>query len=168
MRQLFQQTFSSPLGNMLALADAHAVHFLGFHDQKYVETQLVSLCEDATVTQASNPILQQVQEELAAYFAGNLKHFKTPVTFEGTPFQAQVWQELQKMSFGKLCAYQDLANAVQRPRAVRAVGTAVGKNPLTILVPCHRILQRNGLLGGYAGGMHRKEWLLNHEKKMAA
>ena len=111
----------------------------------------------------TNRILQLAIEQVAAYFNGRLKKFDLPLDMQGTPFQQSVWQALLDVPFGRTASYQQIADAVNNPKAVRAVGAANGQNPVSIIVPCHRIIGKNGSLTGYGGGVWRKEWLLRHE-----
>ncbi len=110
-------------------------------------------------------ILDRAERELAAYFAGRLRRFTIPLAPEGTPFQRAVWAALATIPFGETRSYSDVARAVGRPRAVRAVGAANGRNPLALVLPCHRVIGASGALTGYAGGIDRKEWLLAHEQR---
>ncbi|MEZ5536911.1 MAG: methylated-DNA--[protein]-cysteine S-methyltransferase [Thiolinea sp.] len=103
------------------------------------------------------------KQQLEEYFAGELREFDLPLDAQGTEFQRQVWQQLQNIPFGASCSYQELADKLQNPKAVRAVGAANGKNPVAVIVPCHRVIGSNGTLTGYAGGLERKAWLLKHE-----
>lgn len=100
---------------------------------------------------------------MAAYFAKELTQFELPLCASGTLFQQQVWQALTTVPYGKTASYGDIAKAINNPKGVRAVGLANGKNPLGIIVPCHRIIGANGTLTGYAGGLDKKAWLLAHE-----
>ncbi|MYC93536.1 MAG: methylated-DNA--[protein]-cysteine S-methyltransferase [Caldilineaceae bacterium SB0661_bin_32] len=111
------------------------------------------------------PLLEEVRRQLDAYFAGDLRCFDLPLDLEGTPFQRQVWQQLLSVGYGQTASYQDIAVAIDNPKAVRAVGAANGRNPVAIIVPCHRIIGSGGRtkLTGYGGGLWRKEWLLRHE-----
>lgn len=108
-------------------------------------------------------VLPALQEQLGAYFTGALQTFDVPLTTTGTPFQQQVWAALRRVPYGRTCTYADLAVAVGRPTAVRAVGAANGRNPVGIVVPCHRVVGSSGALTGYAGGLERKRFLLQHE-----
>ena len=117
------------------------------------------------VFESDNPALQQCCLELDEYFAGKRQHFDIQTTFEGTPFQHKVWQELLKIPYGKTISYADLAKAVKNPKACRAVGSANGKNPIAIIIPCHRVIASNGNLGGYAYGVEAKKQLLDLEEK---
>jgi len=114
-----------------------------------------------------HPILQQAIAEFEEYFAGKRQLFEVPTDAQGTNFQKQVWSMLQTIPFGKTWSYQDLAIAIDNPKAVRAVGLANGKNPISIIVPCHRVIGKNGKLTGYAGGIETKQNLLSHEGKHA-
>ena len=105
--------------------------------------------------------------ELTAYFDGTNRHFTFPYEQQGTPFQREVWSALTTVPFGSTASYRQVANQIQRPLAVRAVGRSNGLNRLSIVVPCHRIIGSNGTLTGYAGGLWRKEWLLRHEAEIA-
>ena len=113
--------------------------------------------------------LARAREELAAYFRGHLTRFTTPVDIShGTDFQQQVWRQLQQLDYGESCSYQAIADAIGRPKAVRAVGTANGANQLAIVVPCHRVVGKNGKLTGYAYGLEMKQYLLDMEQKRSA
>ena len=120
-----------------------------------------------------HPIIVWAATELANYFAGHFtgnltgqgRTFSVPLAARGTPFQLLVWQALRSIPYGQTWSYQDLAEAIGRPTAARAVGMANGKNPLSIVVPCHRVIGKNGRLTGYAGGVERKAWLLEHETR---
>ncbi|MCG7499675.1 methylated-DNA--[protein]-cysteine S-methyltransferase [Vibrio sp. Of7-15] len=111
----------------------------------------------------AHPILTMTVGQLQEYFNGERVTFSVPLAATGTPFQQKVWQALTTIPFGQTWSYQDLANAIDNPKAVRAVGLANGKNPISVIVPCHRVIGKNGKLTGYAGGVERKKQLLVHE-----
>lgn len=111
--------------------------------------------------------LPALREQLDAYWAGALTCFDVPLATAGTPFQQQVWAALREVPYGRTCSYADLALAIGRPTAVRAVGAANGRNPVGIVVPCHRVVGAAGALTGYAGGLDRKRFLLEHELRHA-
>ena len=111
----------------------------------------------------ANAILDEACRQLNAYFDGQLQEFDLPLTPKGTVFQNQVWQALQQVKHGETASYLDIAKAIGNPKAVRAVGMANGRNPIAIVVPCHRIIGSNKTLTGYAGGLPRKQYLLNLE-----
>jgi methylated-DNA-[protein]-cysteine S-methyltransferase len=117
---------------------------------------------------AGHPVLERAREQLAAYFAGTRRFFELPVDPRGTDFQRSVWRALGAIPFGATRSYAELATAVGRPSASRAVGGANGRNPISVIVPCHRVIGADGALTGYAGGLSRKEWLLRHERSHAA
>ncbi len=104
-------------------------------------------------------------DDIQGYFAGQATDFaEVPLDLRGTPFQLQVWRELQKIPFGHTISYQELARCLGKPQAARAVGRACGKNPIPLIVPCHRVIAANGGLGGFSSGLARKKWLLEHER----
>lgn len=142
--------FETKLGPFIAKGDEKSVYFLGFSEQA------VPAC-------LPTPPLSSIQEELTLYFDKKLKTFKTPFHLLGTPFQVKVWQELLKIPHGKTISYLELATRVGNPKACRAVARANGANPLCVLIPCHRVINKDGRLGGYSSGIHRKQWLLEHE-----
>jgi methylated-DNA-[protein]-cysteine S-methyltransferase len=108
-----------------------------------------------------------VSAQLERYFAGKLEVFEIPLDLIGTPFQQSVWKELLTIPYGTTISYRELADRLGNPRAVRAVGGANGKNPVSIIVPCHRVVGADGDLVGYGGGIDRKRWLLQHERALA-
>lgn len=116
-------------------------------------------------TPADVPVLKKCVKELEEYFMGRRKNFSVKLEKEGTDFQKNVWNELEKIPFGKTASYEDVAVKIGNKKAVRAVGLANSKNPHWIIVPCHRVIGKNKKLVGYAGGLDRKEWLLEHEKQ---
>ena len=113
----------------------------------------------------SDAFFAVVREQLGEYFAGERREFDVPIKLAGTPFQQRVWQELVRIPFGTTITYGELAERVGKPAASRAVGNANGRNPISILVPCHRVIGSNGKLTGYAGGVDKKKWLLGWERR---
>ncbi len=152
---LYQSLIATPLGKLRVLADERVLHRVLFEEQKGKYAHLNS------IPGTSAPIAC-FEQELQSYFAGNLKEFTTPYVLQGTFFQVTVWQEVGKIPWGKTLVYSEVAEEIQRPLAVRAAASAVGDNPLAILIPCHRVVRKQAL-GGYAGGVWRKKWLLDHE-----
>jgi len=127
----------------------------------------VHFVEQAMVASQDAPaILHKAASQLAAYFGGERQAFSLNLDLWGTPFQQQVWQELLKIPFGETIAYKELAQRVGRRNAFRAVGAANGRNPVSIMVPCHRVVGSDGKLTGYGGGLWRKAWLLDHEQRV--
>jgi methylated-DNA-[protein]-cysteine S-methyltransferase len=115
-------------------------------------------------TDDAHPTLAAAAQQLREYFSGQRQSFDLPLQPAwGTPFQHDVWQALQRIPFGRTSTYGDIARDIGNPKAVRAVGAAIGQNPLTIVVPCHRVVGANGSLTGFAGGLDRKQYLLSHE-----
>lgn len=112
----------------------------------------------------AEPLMQSL-EELEQYFQKKRTSFSIPLKLVGTPFQLRVWEALQTIPYGQTVSYADIAKQIGQPKAVRAVGNAVGNNPITIVVPCHRVVRTGGGLGGYAWGIERKKWLLTHETR---
>ena len=110
-----------------------------------------------------NPIVEKALQQVSEYFLGTRREFDLRIAIQGTDFQQSVWQQLLTVPYGHTASYQNIANAVDKPRAVRAVGAANGRNPISIVVPCHRVIGSDGSLTGYGGGLWRKEWLLKHE-----
>lgn len=119
--------------------------------------------EEGTVSRTIAPVLQTAAGQLQAYFQGNRRHFDFTMDPKGTAFQKRVWAALRQIPFGHTLSYMELAKKLGDPAAIRAVAAANGKNPIWIAIPCHRVIGSDGALVGYAGGLHRKKWLLNHE-----
>ena len=159
-------SLETPIGSMLAIGDENFLYLLEFVERKGLEQQLERLQKGlgALIVLGTAPPLLQIQEELRFYFARRLKEFKTPLFVMGSLFQKRVWEELQKISLGKTASYLEIAEAIGRPTACRAVAQANSRNRLALIIPCHRVINTGGALGGYAGGLDRKEWLLQHEK----
>lgn len=124
----------------------------------------ISVTSDATILSEIIPVIfEEVVTQLSEYFEGNRTNFQFKMNPNGTDFQKKVWAELLKIPFGKTASYQEVSNNLGDPKAIRAVANANGKNPLWIVVPCHRVIGSDGSLTGYAGGLWRKKWLLEHE-----
>lgn len=124
----------------------------------------ISVTSEETVLSERIPdLFTDVVTQLKEYFEGNRTDFQFKMNPKGTDFQKTVWEELLKIPFGKTASYQDVTNKLGDPKAIRAVANANGKNPLWIVVPCHRVIGSDGSLTGYAGGLWRKKWLLDHE-----
>jgi len=147
----------SPLGPLTAVDDNGALAGLYLSEQRH-------LPDPARFGPRDDTVLPALREQLAAYFAGELHRFDLLLATTGTPFQRAVWSALREVPYGTTCTYGDLAAALGRPTAVRAVGAANGRNPVCLVVPCHRVVGAAGALTGYAGGVERKAWLLAHER----
>lgn len=122
----------------------------------------------ATADGQGDPLLDEATRQLAAWFAGERTRFDLPLSPRGTPFQLAVWEALREIPFGETRSYGQIASGLGHPKAVRAVGAANGRNPIAIIVPCHRVIGADGSLVGYGGGMERKRWLLGHEREVLA
>ncbi len=157
----------TPLGPMLAIADEEALYLLEFVDRRGMEREVERLrnkTKSAIIPGSSPPILS-IEKELNDYFAGHLQQFVTPIHLMGSPFQQKVWQELLRIPYGETRSYSKQAEVLGKPTAFRAVANANGANQLAIIVPCHRIINLDGNLGGYGGGIARKKWLIEHEQR---
>lgn len=157
------------LGPLLAIADDDALHLLEFVDRRGLEREVerLRLRLKLAVIPGRTPVTGSIERELAHYFAGTLIRFQTPLARLGSPFQRAVWVELEKIPPGETRSYSDIAAAMGQPSALRAVAQANGANQLAIVIPCHRVINADGELGGYGGGLCRKQWLLAHERQMA-
>ncbi|MGF1873894.1 methylated-DNA--[protein]-cysteine S-methyltransferase [Photobacterium frigidiphilum] len=147
---MFNQLIDTPIGWLNIKASDKGVVAIEFN-------------ADQAASQKMNTVTQQCFEQLSEYFTGVRKVFSVPLDMQGTAFQYQVWLALEQIDFGLTCSYTDIAVGVGSPKAVRAVGAANGRNPVPIIVPCHRVIGRSGKLTGYAGGIDTKAWLLTHE-----
>jgi AraC family transcriptional regulator, regulatory protein of adaptative response / methylated-DNA-[protein]-cysteine methyltransferase len=166
---LYAQWFETPLGAMLGLADDAGLALLEFVDRRGLERELEGLQRRfrRRILPGAHRYLAQIGDELAAYFAGRNLTFATPLSLAGSPFQRAVWDALQAIPPGTTRSYAQIAAAIGRASAVRAVGRANGDNRLCLIVPCHRVIGADGTLTGYGGGLWRKQWLLEHERTHA-
>ena len=156
---LIYDEFSTPLGPMRAVADGQTLIELDFIGAKHLPAP-----DPAWRRQADLPLLGRVRSQLAQYFGGARREFDLPLELRGTPFQLAVWQRLERIAFGTSISYGALAAAAGHAGSARAVGAAVGRNPLAIVIPCHRVIGADGSLTGYASGLERKRWLLELER----
>jgi len=148
--------FRSPIGVIEIMENDGAVAELSFRDRPA-----------GAAESAPSPLLKACRTQLEEYFAGTRTVFDVPLVLEGTIFQNEVWTALRNVPYGRTCSYGELARRIGRPAAVRAVGAANGANPVSIIIPCHRIIGGNGSLTGYGGGLWRKKWLISHERRFA-
>lgn len=155
---LASQTVASPVGTLTLVADATGLAAILWPNDSATRVPLGPLTEDP-----NHPILTQAATQLSEYFAGKRQTFTLPLSFHGTPFQQKVWQALLTIPFGQTRTYAQIARQIGSPEAVRAVGAANGKNPISIVAPCHRVIGANGKLTGFAGGMAAKAKLLDLE-----
>ena len=158
---------TTPLGPMFIAATDKGICMIEFVDRRMLETEfkdLQRLLKSKIITGENKHIIQ-AKNELKEYFEGKRKQFDVPLDHPGTDFQNQVWNGLKDIPFGETRSYQQQAKHINNPKAVRAVGTANGYNRISIVVPCHRVIGKDGNLTGYGGGLERKRWLLEHEAK---
>lgn len=142
--------FHTPLGTLEITETNNAIVSIRFMD-------------DAPTIHEANPLLDECCKQLSEYFEGMRKEFKLPLNPEGTEFQRSVWNLLKTIPFGQTVSYLEMAKRLGDPKVIRAAGTANGRNPIAIIIPCHRVIGSDGSLTGYAGGLGRKQWLLEHE-----
>jgi methylated-DNA-[protein]-cysteine S-methyltransferase len=142
--------YESPIGLIEIGCSSKEVTSLFFVEARRPRTSTNDVCDEAV-------------KQISEYFAGARQEFDLPIRLSGTEFQREVWQGLKGIPFGQTVSYGDLARTIGKPTAVRAVGAANGNNPVSIIVPCHRVIGSDGGLTGYGGGLERKEWLLKHE-----
>ncbi len=156
----------TPVGAVLLAGDDDALYLLNFIDQTSIirKIALVQKKLRATLELGSSHSVDMAKRELAEYFAGKRRVFATPLAMQGTVFQNLVWETLKTIPFGQTMSYTDLAKKIDKPSAFRAVAQANAQNPLAILVPCHRVINADGELGGYSAGLERKSWLLAYER----
>jgi methylated-DNA-[protein]-cysteine S-methyltransferase len=156
----FYTYVESPLGQILLTSDGSSLSGLYLEGQRYEPTPT----SDWTQTGGS-PLFSSAATQLAEYFAGSRTHFQLPLAPLGTPFQQEVWRRLKDIPYGTRVSYGAIAQAMGTPQSARAVGAAVGRNPLSIIIPCHRVVGKDGALTGYAGGIERKQTLLTLEER---
>jgi AraC family transcriptional regulator of adaptative response/methylated-DNA-[protein]-cysteine methyltransferase len=166
---VFLSWLDSPLGPLVAGATAEGICLLEFSDRRMLETQFETARSQfkLPVVPGQNEYLEKLKSELADYFAGKLQRFTLPLVYPGTTFQRKVWSELLRIPYGETRSYEDVAVAVGAAGAQRAVGRANGMNRIAIVIPCHRVVNKGGQLGGYGGGLRRKQFLLDLEKENA-
>jgi methylated-DNA-[protein]-cysteine S-methyltransferase len=148
----------TPIGTITLTSNGRALTHLWLTDADLGDTVPVASEEDS--------VLAAAREQLEAYFDSRLQRFDLPLEPQGTEFQCRVWDALKLIPFGETISYAELARRVQKPKAVRAVGAANGRNPLMIIVPCHRVIGADGSLTGFGAGIERKRWLLDHETRV--
>jgi AraC family transcriptional regulator, regulatory protein of adaptative response / methylated-DNA-[protein]-cysteine methyltransferase len=169
-RALFAAWLDTPLGPMTAIADEEALYLLEYLDRRGLERQIerLRMRARAGIVPGRTAPIAQIEAELAAYFDGRSMRFATPLARLGSPFQNAVWDALLAIPPGQTRSYAEVARAIGRPAAVRAAARANGANQLAIVIPCHRVINADGALGGYGGGLPRKSWLLDHERRFAS
>ncbi|HEX6656331.1 MAG TPA: methylated-DNA--[protein]-cysteine S-methyltransferase [Candidatus Limnocylindria bacterium] len=161
---------STPLGSALAGATDQGICLLEFTDRPMLPTQLRVLAGRMRrpLLAGRHPLLEALQDQLDEYFAGQRAAFELPLVAPGSPFQERTWEALRRIPLGRTLSYEQLAVQAGRRGAQRAAGTANGANRIAVVVPCHRVIRKGGQLAGYGGGLWRKAWLLDHERRLAA
>ncbi len=159
------QKFPTPLGEMVAASHNNRLCLLEFADKKSPETILRPLAEKLKTEVKEGPTntLKLARKQLTLYFNGKLSRFDLPLKPVGTDFQKDVWKQLTRIPHGKTTYYGNIAERAGRPDGARAAGAAIGSNHIAVVIPCHRVIGKSGQLSGYAGGVWRKKWLLEHE-----
>ncbi|KMM89135.1 methylated-DNA--[protein]-cysteine S-methyltransferase [Pseudomonas lundensis] len=157
MTQIYYAQMPSPIGPLFLVADDEGLREVRFECERRAHAP-----EEGWLHAPHK--LAHVRRQLDAYFAGERLTFDLPLKPQGTPFQQQVWQALTTIPFAVITSYGQLSQQIQRPTASRAVGAANGRNPIPIIIPCHRVIGSNGKLTGFAGGLAAKQWLLEHER----
>jgi AraC family transcriptional regulator, regulatory protein of adaptative response / methylated-DNA-[protein]-cysteine methyltransferase len=157
----------TPIGEMIAGATKDGICLLEFSDRKSLLSQIeeITALLETTTGEGSNRHLRMLKRQLKDYFKGKRKEFSLHLITPGTEFQQSVWKELLKIPFGSTRTYQEQADVLKNPGSVRAVAQANGANRISIIIPCHRVIGSDRHLVGYGGGLERKKWLLDHEKK---
>lgn len=161
--QLVYMYMDSPVGALKLVAHDHALVAVMWDNEDHKRVRLAALLENT-----QHPMLLKAKQQLQQYFAGQRQQFDLPLDFQGTDFQQQVWQALLTIPYGETRSYKDIALQVGNEKAVRAVGAANGKNPISIIAPCHRVIGSGGALVGFAGGLDKKQILLNLEQSKSA
>lgn len=158
-------TWQSPIGPLVIAAVDAGVCLLEFGDEQRIEAQAAALHRwfGGPVVREMHPHLETLRAQLEEYFAGRRRDFTVPLVIRGTPFERSTWSALQEIPYGTTVSYADIARRIDNPQAVRAVGSANGRNRIAIVIPCHRVVNANGNLGGYGGGLWRKKRLLELE-----
>ena len=150
---IYSQTYQSPMGPILITIDTRLNSLI---ELKFVKTSLPNSKQP--------PLIKKITKQLDEYFSKKRTIFDIPIHYNGTPFQNKVWEELLKIPYGNTLSYGDITKKLGKPPLTsRAIGTANSKNKIAIIIPCHRVIRSNGKLSGYAGGIDKKIWLLNHE-----
>ena len=163
---LYTQVFPSPAGDLLLGECEGALclcDWLIDPSRREAMARRMQKGLHAIFQSGETPLLQEARTQLNQYFEGERQTFTLPLRLVGTSFQQEVWEALRKISYGKCCSYAAVAQQIGRPKAVRAVANAIGANPLSLFIPCHRVIGKSGDLTGYAGGLAAKRWLLAHE-----
>ncbi|KAB2878317.1 methylated-DNA--[protein]-cysteine S-methyltransferase [bacterium] len=163
---IIYKIIKSPLGDMVLGSIADKICFLEFYlPERYKEMSgKIRKVFDAEWVEGTNDVIEQAEKELQEYFSGKRKNFTVPLDLRGSEFEIKIWEQLQKIPYGHVCSYGDIAKKINNPKSVRAVGGANHNNPVAIIVPCHRVIGKNGSLVGYGGGIDKKKLLIELER----
>ncbi len=156
MTQEYKTYYTSELGQLEIVGTEAGITAVLFVDEE----------PESNVSPVVHPCLQACVQQLDEYFKGERQEFSLTLAPQGTPFQQKIWQQISQIPYGQTASYLEIARAINNEKAIRAVGQANGRNPISIIIPCHRIIGSNGKLTGYGGGLWRKAWLLTHEKSI--
>ncbi|GJH41399.1 hypothetical protein RCZ04_19490 [Capnocytophaga sp. HP1101] len=164
--KLYKKRIDTPIGEMLGIATDEAICMLDFVDSKnwLKDQEILVKHYQTTVVEESSLLLLELEKQLKEYFAKKRKEFSLPLALVGTSFQEEVWKVLQTIPYGETRSYKEQATVVGNPKGVRAVANANGKNRISIIIPCHRVIGSDGTLTGYASGVERKQFLLDLER----
>ena len=154
-------TVKAPFGTLTVVASDAGVRFCMFDNESHPK----SMAGMKIVEDPGHPVVAQAVQQLNEYFSGTRQHFSVKVDLHGTDFQVAAWKALAQVPYGQTWSYAQQAASIGRPTATRAIGAANGRNPVAVILPCHRIIGANGALTGFGGGISTKQWLLEHEKK---
>ncbi len=159
LQQSTYDVIDSPIGELIIITSAKGLHAIVW------DVDSKDLDRENLIRSKGEKIIVQTKKQLAEYFVGKRETFDLPLVLNGTPFQIQVWRQLQKIPYGETISYGEQAKRIGDKNKARPVGMANGRNPIPVIIPCHRVIGSNGKLVGFGGGLSRKEWLLNHERK---
>ncbi len=163
---MYINIYKSPIGLLEIATTEKGLCYINFVEDKKSNAKQYDETKDNFLSEESIRVYNEVINQLDEYFNGERKEFDIDLVLDGTEFQSRVWNELNNIPYGEIRSYKDIAEAIDSPKGYRAVGNANNKNKIPIIIPCHRVVGSNGKLVGYAGGMWRKEWLLNHENNI--
>ncbi len=166
MASIVSYHIQTPLGPMVLGSIEDKICFLEFYlPERYQEMSgKIRKTYDAELVEGSNSVIEQAEKELQEYFSGTRKVFTVPLDLRGSEFELKVWNQLLKIPYGQVCSYSDIAKRIRNLQSIRAVGGANHNNPIAIIVPCHRVVGKNGSLTGYGGGLEKKKFLLELEQ----
>lgn len=166
-QKIYKAIINTPLGDAIACSTPEGICFFDFVDRKSLDLLINVMIREfnGEIIEQKNSLIEELEKEINEYFLGKRKEFTLSLILSGTDFQKEVWQELLKIPYGEKITYLEEAISMNRKKSVRAVANANGKNKLSILIPCHRVVGSNGKLGGYGGGIDKKKYLLDLENK---